>query len=120
MEALREEVSLWESQTRLRQRRLAELEQQVLEKASRVETLSQQLEESKLHVGEMQRQLEESKCQQGEVEQQLSVRLRDCEEELARQAARTHQVKVRNRQKRSHFKHNPSLAPMLLNGPSQI
>uniref|UniRef100_A0A8C7UPU1 Kinesin-like protein KIFC3 n=1 Tax=Oncorhynchus mykiss TaxID=8022 RepID=A0A8C7UPU1_ONCMY len=93
VEALREEVSLWESQTRLRQRRLAELEQQVLEKASRVETLSQQLEESKLHVGEMQRQLEESKCQQGEVEQQLSVRLRDCEEELARQAARTHQVK---------------------------
>ncbi|XP_070985407.1 kinesin-like protein KIFC3 isoform X10 [Oncorhynchus clarkii lewisi] len=93
VEALREEVSLWESQTRPRQRRLAELEQQVLEKASRVETLSQQLEESKLHAGEMQRQLEESKCQQGEVEQQLSVRLRDCEEELARQAARTHQVK---------------------------
>uniref|UniRef100_A0A8C7GGF1 Kinesin-like protein n=1 Tax=Oncorhynchus kisutch TaxID=8019 RepID=A0A8C7GGF1_ONCKI len=92
-EALREEVSLWESQTRPRQRRLAELEQQVLEKASRVETLSRQLEESKLHAGEMQRQLEESKCQQGEVEQQLSVRLRDCEEELARQAARTHQVK---------------------------
>ncbi|XP_064781319.1 kinesin-like protein KIFC3 isoform X2 [Oncorhynchus masou masou] len=93
VEALREEVSLWESQTRPRQRRLAELEQQVLEKASRVETLSRQLEESKFHAGEMQRQLEESKCQQGEVEQQLSVRLRDCEEELARQAARTHQVK---------------------------
>ncbi|XP_052335035.1 kinesin-like protein KIFC3 isoform X1 [Oncorhynchus keta] len=93
VEALCEEVSLWESQTRPRQRRLAELEQQVLEKASRVETLSRQLEESKLHAGEMQRQLEESKCQQGEVEQQLSVRLRDCEEELARQGARTHQVK---------------------------
>lgn len=97
MESLREEVSRWESQTRPRQRRLAELEQQVLEKASRVETLSRQLEESKRHAGEMQRQLEESKCQQGEVEQQLSVRLRDCEEELARQAARSHQVKVRNR-----------------------
>nr|XP_046205768.1 kinesin-like protein KIFC3 isoform X2 [Oncorhynchus gorbuscha] len=93
VEALCEEVSLWESQTRPRQRRLAELEQQVLEKASRVETLSRQLEESKLHAGEMQRQLEESKCQQGEVEQQLSVRLRDCEEELARQGARTHPVK---------------------------
>uniref|UniRef100_A0A8C7UN33 Kinesin-like protein n=1 Tax=Oncorhynchus mykiss TaxID=8022 RepID=A0A8C7UN33_ONCMY len=59
----------------------------------RMGKINQQLEESKLHVGEMQRQLEESKCQQGEVEQQLSVRLRDCEEELARQAARTHQVK---------------------------
>uniref|UniRef100_A0A4W5L742 Kinesin-like protein n=1 Tax=Hucho hucho TaxID=62062 RepID=A0A4W5L742_9TELE len=93
VEALREEVSRWESQTRPRQRRLAELEQQVLEKASRVETLSRQLEESKRHAGEMQRQLEESKCQQGEVEQQLSVQLRDCEEELARQAARPHQVK---------------------------
>ncbi|XP_055755096.1 kinesin-like protein KIFC3 isoform X3 [Salvelinus fontinalis] len=93
VEALREEVSRWESQARPRQRRLAELEQQVLEKASRAETLSRQLEESKRHAGEMQRQLEESKCQQGEVEQQLSVRLRDCEEELARQAARPHQVK---------------------------
>uniref|UniRef100_A0A673YEM1 Kinesin-like protein n=1 Tax=Salmo trutta TaxID=8032 RepID=A0A673YEM1_SALTR len=93
VEALREEVSRWESQTRPRQRRLAELEQQVLEKASRVETLSRQLEESKRHAGEMQRQLEESKCQQGEVEQQLSIRLRDCEEEMARQAARPHQVK---------------------------
>uniref|UniRef100_A0A8C8GFA7 Kinesin-like protein n=1 Tax=Oncorhynchus tshawytscha TaxID=74940 RepID=A0A8C8GFA7_ONCTS len=59
----------------------------------RVGKINRQLEESKLHAGEMQRQLEESKCQQGEVEQQLSVRLRDCEEELARQAARTHQVK---------------------------
>ncbi|XP_041749304.1 kinesin-like protein KIFC3 isoform X2 [Coregonus clupeaformis] len=78
-EALRGEVSRWESQARPRERRLAELEQQVLEKAGRVETLS--------------RQLEESKCQQGEVEQQLSVRLRDCEEELARQATRPHQVK---------------------------
>uniref|UniRef100_A0A673Y6H5 Kinesin-like protein n=1 Tax=Salmo trutta TaxID=8032 RepID=A0A673Y6H5_SALTR len=86
-------VSCWESQARPRQKRLAELEQQVLEKASRVETLSRQLEESKRHAGEMQGQLEESKCQQGEVEQQLSVRLRDCEEELARQAARPHQVK---------------------------
>ncbi|XP_038824930.1 kinesin-like protein KIFC3 isoform X1 [Salvelinus namaycush] len=93
VEALREEVSHWESQARPRQRRLAELEQQVLEKASRAETLSRQLEESKRHAGEMQRQLEESKCQQGEVEQQLSVRLRDCQEELARQAARPHQVK---------------------------
>ncbi|XP_014030458.1 kinesin-like protein KIFC3 isoform X3 [Salmo salar] len=92
-EALREAVSCWESQARPRQKRLAELEQQVLEKASMVETLSRQLEESKRHAGEMQRQLEESKCQQGEVEQQLSVRLRDCEEELARQAARPHQVK---------------------------
>nr|XP_029494561.1 kinesin-like protein KIFC3 isoform X2 [Oncorhynchus nerka] len=92
-EALREAVSRWESQARPRQKRLAELEQQVLEKASRVETLSRQLEESKRHAGEMQRQLEESKCQQGEVEQQLSVRLRDCEEELARQATRPHQVK---------------------------
>ncbi|KAK6294802.1 hypothetical protein J4Q44_G00356320 [Coregonus suidteri] len=62
-EALRGEVSRWESQARPRERRLAELEQQ------------------------------ESKCQQGEVEQQLSVRLRDCEEELARQATQPHQVK---------------------------
>ncbi|CAB1339672.1 unnamed protein product [Coregonus sp. 'balchen'] len=82
-----------QSQARPRERRLAELEQQVLEKAGRVETLSRQLEESKRHAGEMQRQLEESKCQQGEVEQQLSVRLRDCEEELARQATQPHQVK---------------------------
>nr|XP_046202422.1 kinesin-like protein KIFC3 isoform X5 [Oncorhynchus gorbuscha] len=92
-EALREAVSRWENQARPRQKRLAELEQQVLEKASRVETLSRQLEESKRHTGEMQRQLEESKCQQGEVEQQLSVRLRDCEEELVKQATRPHQVK---------------------------
>uniref|UniRef100_A0A673YEW3 Kinesin-like protein n=1 Tax=Salmo trutta TaxID=8032 RepID=A0A673YEW3_SALTR len=59
----------------------------------RVGRINRQLEESKRHAGEMQRQLEESKCQQGEVEQQLSIRLRDCEEEMARQAARPHQVK---------------------------
>lgn len=93
-EALRGEVSRWENQARQRERRLAELERELLEKASRVETLHRQLEESNRQLGETQRQLEESKRQQEEVEHRLGLRLRDCEEELARQSTLPPQVKT--------------------------
>ncbi|KAL1006987.1 hypothetical protein UPYG_G00080230 [Umbra pygmaea] len=93
VEALRAEVSLWESRARQRESRLADLEQQIVKKGGQAEILTRQLEESKRHAGDMQRQLDESKHQRGEAEQQLSARLRDCEEELARQAARPPQIK---------------------------
>lgn len=80
VESLRREVSRWESQARQRERRLAELEQELLEKSSRVEILHLQLDDSR-------RQLEESGRRQGEDEQELALRLQECEEELAIQAA---------------------------------
>uniref|UniRef100_A0A6Q2Y2U3 Kinesin-like protein n=1 Tax=Esox lucius TaxID=8010 RepID=A0A6Q2Y2U3_ESOLU len=76
-----------------RESRLADLEQQVLEKGNWAEILSRQLDESKRYAAEMQRQLEESKHHRREVEQQLSARLRGCEEALARQATRPPQIK---------------------------
>lgn len=87
-ESLRREVSRWESQARQRERRLAELERELLEKTSRVESLRRQLDEAS-------RQLEEAGRRQGEAEQKLALRLQQCEEELARQAATPPRVKVR-------------------------
>lgn len=81
-------MSRWESQARQRERRLAELERELLEKTSRVESLRRQLDEAT-------RQLEEAGLRQGEAEQKLALRLQQCEEELARQAATPPRVKVR-------------------------
>lgn len=87
-EALQREVSRWETQARQRERRLAELERELLEKSSRMEALQRQLDDSR-------RQLEESRRRQGEAEQKLTLRLQECKEELARQAATPPRVKVR-------------------------
>lgn len=87
-ELLQREVSRWESQARQRERRLAELEQELLEKSSRVEGLRRQLDDAT-------RQLEEARWRQGEAEQPLTLRVQQCEEELARQAATPPRVKVR-------------------------
>uniref|UniRef100_A0A667XAQ7 Kinesin-like protein n=1 Tax=Myripristis murdjan TaxID=586833 RepID=A0A667XAQ7_9TELE len=93
VEALRGEVSRWESQARQRERRLAELERELLEKAAKIESVRKQLEETTQQLGKSQRQLEESKHQRGEVEHKLGLQLRECEEELARQAATSSVVK---------------------------
>ncbi|XP_054466674.1 kinesin-like protein KIFC3 [Anoplopoma fimbria] len=85
-ESLQREVSRWENQARQRERRLAELERELLEKTSRVESLRRQLDDGR-------RQLEESRRRQEEAEQKLSLRLQECEEELARQAATPPRVK---------------------------
>ncbi|XP_035855064.1 kinesin-like protein KIFC3 isoform X4 [Sander lucioperca] len=85
-ESLRREVSRWESQARQRERRLAELERELLEKSSRAESLRRQLDDAT-------RQLEESRRRHGEAEQKLSLRLQQCEDELARQAAAPARVK---------------------------
>lgn len=87
-ELLQREVSCWESQARQRERRLAELEQELLEKSSRVEALRRQLDDAT-------RQLEEARWRQGEAEQRLTLRVQQCEEELARQVATPPRVKVR-------------------------
>ncbi|KAM3877444.1 kinesin-like protein KIFC3 [Diretmus argenteus] len=92
-EVLRGEASRWENQARQRERRLAELEQDLLEKAAKMENLHWQLEESTRQLARSQRQLEESKQQQGEAEQKLGLRLQECEEELVRQAAMPSVVK---------------------------
>ncbi|KAI4798801.1 hypothetical protein KUCAC02_020486 [Chaenocephalus aceratus] len=86
-ESLRREVSRWESQARQRERRLAELERDLLEKSSRVESLHRQLEDST-------RLQEEAGTRQREAEQKLCVRLQECEEELSRQAASPPRVQV--------------------------
>ncbi|KAM7405603.1 hypothetical protein PAMP_000038 [Pampus punctatissimus] len=85
-EALRREVSRWESQARQRERRLAELERELLEKTAKLETLQTQLDEST-------RQLDESRHRQSDAEHTLTLRLQECEEELARQAATPPRVK---------------------------
>ncbi|KAM9861049.1 kinesin-like protein KIFC3 isoform 2-T2 [Aulostomus maculatus] len=85
-EALRKEVSCWENQARQRERRLAELERELLEKTSRVEMLQRQLDESTW-------QLNHSRRRQMEVEQKLNVRLQEREEDLARQLATPPRVK---------------------------
>ncbi|XP_049419557.1 kinesin-like protein KIFC3 isoform X1 [Epinephelus fuscoguttatus] len=92
-ESLQREVSRWESQARQRERRLAELERELLEKTSRVESLRLQLDESTRQLDDGRRQLEESRRRQGEAEHKLSLRLQECEEELARQAATPPKVK---------------------------
>ncbi|XP_051794746.1 kinesin-like protein KIFC3 isoform X3 [Acanthochromis polyacanthus] len=79
-DALRREVTRWENQARQRERRLAELEKELLEKSSRVEDLQRQLDEAS-------RQLEENGRRQLENQQNLSLRLQECEDQLARQAA---------------------------------
>lgn len=93
VESLRKEVSRWENQARQRERRLAELERELLEKTSRVESLHRQLDESTRQLNDSRRQLEESRRRQGETEQKLNLRLQECEEELARQAATPPRVK---------------------------
>ncbi|XP_069386142.1 kinesin-like protein KIFC3 isoform X7 [Paralichthys olivaceus] len=85
-DSLRREVSRWENQARQRERRLAELERELLEKSSRVEALHRQLDDST-------RQLEESRQRQEEAEQKLALRLHECEQEMARQAAAPSRVK---------------------------
>ncbi|XP_029353340.1 kinesin-like protein KIFC3 [Echeneis naucrates] len=85
-ETLRREVSRWESQARQRERRLAELERELLDKSFRVETLQRQMNDSTW-------QMEESRRQQGEAERKLTLRLQECEEELARQASVPPRVK---------------------------
>ncbi|CAB1448806.1 unnamed protein product [Pleuronectes platessa] len=85
-DSLRREVSRWENQARQRERRLAELERELLEKSSRVEALHRQLDDST-------RQLEESRQRQEEAEQKLALRLHECEQETARQAAAPSRVK---------------------------
>ncbi|XP_042276129.1 kinesin-like protein KIFC3 isoform X2 [Thunnus maccoyii] len=92
-EALRREVSRWESQARQRERRLAELERELLEKTAKVEALQRQLDESTRQLDAGRRQLEESRLRQGDAEQKLTLRLQECEEELARQAAMPPKVK---------------------------
>lgn len=94
-EALQREVSRWETQARQRERRLAELERELLEKSSRTEALQRQLDDSTRQLDDSRRQLEESRRRQGEAEQKLTLRLQECEEELARQAATPPRVKVR-------------------------
>lgn len=94
-EALQREVSRWETQARQRERRLAELERELLEKSSRTEALQRQLDDSTRQLDDSRRQLEESRRRQGEAEQKLTLRLQECKEELARQAATPPRVKVR-------------------------
>uniref|UniRef100_A0A665TFF5 Kinesin-like protein n=1 Tax=Echeneis naucrates TaxID=173247 RepID=A0A665TFF5_ECHNA len=69
-----------------RERRLAELERELLDKSFRVETLQRQMNDSTW-------QMEESRRQQGEAERKLTLRLQECEEELARQASVPPRVK---------------------------
>ncbi|XP_068438710.1 kinesin-like protein KIFC3 isoform X2 [Clinocottus analis] len=73
-ESLQRQVSRWEQQARQRERRLADLERELLEKSSRVESLHRQLEESR-------------RRQEKEAGLKLSLRLQECEEQLARQVA---------------------------------
>ncbi|XP_074522267.1 kinesin-like protein KIFC3 isoform X2 [Halichoeres trimaculatus] len=92
-ESLRREVSRWEGQARHRERRLAELERELLEKSSRVESLHRQLDEATRQLEESRRQVDESRRRQGEAEHKLNLRLQECEDELARQAATPPRVK---------------------------
>lgn len=84
-EALRREVASWESRARQREQRLAELQQELQESSCRVEAL--------------QLQLDDSRRRRSDGEQKLHLRLQECEEELARQAAAPPRVKVRKRRR---------------------
>ncbi|XP_023188658.1 kinesin-like protein KIFC3 isoform X5 [Xiphophorus maculatus] len=79
-EALRREAASWESRARQREQRLAELQQELQESSCRVEAL--------------QLQLDDSRRRRSDGEQKLHLRLQECEEELARQAAAPPRVKV--------------------------
>uniref|UniRef100_A0A672ZTX9 Kinesin-like protein n=1 Tax=Sphaeramia orbicularis TaxID=375764 RepID=A0A672ZTX9_9TELE len=68
-----------QNQARQRERRLAELERELLEKTAKVETLHRQLDESTRCLDDSRRKLD--------AEHKLSLRLHECEEELARQAS---------------------------------
>ncbi|XP_068596701.1 kinesin-like protein KIFC3 [Brachionichthys hirsutus] len=92
-ESSRWEESRWENQARQRERRLAELERELLAKTSRVESLHRQLEEAKRELDKGRRRGEEAWQRRGEAEETLSLRLQECEEELARQAATPPRVK---------------------------
>uniref|UniRef100_A0AAX7VVV0 Kinesin-like protein n=1 Tax=Astatotilapia calliptera TaxID=8154 RepID=A0AAX7VVV0_ASTCA len=65
----------------------------LLQKSSRTEALQRQLDDSTRQLDDSRRQLEESRRRQGEAEQKLTLRLQECEEELARQAATPPRVK---------------------------
>uniref|UniRef100_A0A3B5QCQ5 Kinesin-like protein n=1 Tax=Xiphophorus maculatus TaxID=8083 RepID=A0A3B5QCQ5_XIPMA len=84
-EALRREAASWESRARQREQRLAELQQELQESSCRVEAL--------------QLQLDDSRRRRSDGEQKLHLRLQECEEELARQAAAPPRVKVRKRRR---------------------
>ncbi|KAM8888631.1 kinesin-like protein KIFC3 isoform 3-T3 [Synchiropus picturatus] len=86
VESLRREVSRCENLAWNRERRLVELERELMEKTSKVEMLQRQLEDSG-------RQLDETKRRQTEVEEKLAGRLQECEEELARQVTTPPRVK---------------------------
>ncbi|XP_076003007.1 kinesin-like protein KIFC3 isoform X3 [Genypterus blacodes] len=92
-EALRREVSRWESQAWQRERRLAELKEELLEKSAKLENLHHQLDKSSRQLSFTQRHLDESQQQHEEAEQKLSLRLQECTEELTRQAATPPRVK---------------------------
>ncbi|XP_059926859.1 kinesin-like protein KIFC3 isoform X4 [Gadus macrocephalus] len=85
-EALRGEVSRWEGQARQRERRLAEVERELLQSHAQRAELQAALEEG-------HSQLDESRRRRGDAEQRLGLRLQECEEELARQAAAPAPVK---------------------------
>lgn len=100
-------MSRWESQARQRERRLAELEQQLLDKSAKLENLRHQLDESSRQLSFTQRHLGESQQQREEAEQTLSIRLQACTEELTRQAATPPRVKVSSgRAETQHYKTN--------------
>ncbi|XP_032417558.1 kinesin-like protein KIFC3 isoform X2 [Xiphophorus hellerii] len=79
-EALRREAASWESRARQREQRLADLQQELQESSCRAEVL--------------QLQLDDSRRRRSKGEQKLHLRLQECEEELARQAAAPPRVKV--------------------------
>ncbi|XP_038160412.1 kinesin-like protein KIFC3 isoform X4 [Cyprinodon tularosa] len=79
VEALRKEVSRWESRAQQREQRLAEVEEELKEKSCRLEALQQQLDESRRR--------------RTDSERQLHLRLQECEDELVRRAAAPSRVK---------------------------
>ncbi|XP_030621542.1 kinesin-like protein KIFC3 [Chanos chanos] len=92
-EALREQLSRREEECRERERRLATLELQVEEKSSLIAQLQTQLDEALKRRQEIQQQLDQTLQCSRETEEQLTVKLRECEEALSRQAALPPQVK---------------------------
>ncbi|CAL8245248.1 unnamed protein product [Lota lota] len=78
---------------RQRERRLAEVERELLQKAAQRQELQAQLEELSQQLDQSHTQLDETRRRRGETEQRLGLRLRECEEELARQAAMPSPVK---------------------------
>ncbi|XP_068187420.1 kinesin-like protein KIFC3 isoform X2 [Antennarius striatus] len=85
-ESLRREASRWEHQARQRERRLAELERELLDQTSRAELLHRQLDE-------VRQRRSDARQRRSDAEESLSLRLQECEEELARQSATPPRVK---------------------------